>query len=83
MNLTLNNGVKIVLDKVNNNIISGAYIIEKNQEQEALNVSSIDASKIIDFTGMTGANNSIPAKKNLADTKKITITNSASPTTLE
>lgn len=53
MNLTLNNGVKIVLDKVNNNIISGAYIIEKNQEKDVLNVSSIDASKIIDFTGMT------------------------------
>jgi YVTN family beta-propeller protein len=52
MNLTLNNGVKVVLDKVNNNTISGTYLIEKNQEIDMLNVGSIDASKIIDFTAI-------------------------------
>lgn len=76
MEITLNNGAKVSLNTVENNILSGIYPIQSGQEKDLLTVLSLDSAKIIDFTGVENSTYTIPSKKNIGDLKKIIITNS-------
>jgi uncharacterized repeat protein (TIGR02059 family) len=73
MTITLDTGVSVTLNSVNNQTLSGIYTVAPGNASPNLTVDSIDSANVTDLNGNNSTSYSIPSGQNLGDNSSLVI----------